>query len=288
MFEVIDDVLKVQDGRGIGFRVRGERSGHPIVYFHGEPGSRLEADLIPDAAVRAAHACLVSFDRPGMGRSDLIPAQDMTIDVQDALRVADHLGIGRFAVMGVSAGGPPAFAISATHPERVTRTVLSSASGPYDDESYMPAEDVQEFRRLRELGAEGMVAEYDYHRREALVDVAAFVALWFADFPEAERTWITTPPAGPAIVADFTEALRQGSRGWLRETEVRAMPWSFDPATIQTPVRAFHGDHDAWEFVSNIRRVMDRIPDGILTVYPGGNHLSPLLHPEDLIAAAIG
>ena len=288
MLDVLDDVVTLPEGRRIGFRVRGGLSSRPIVYFHGQPGSRLEAELIPDAAIEAAGACLVSFDRPGMGRSDLIPARDMTIDVEDAISVADHLGIGRFAVMGVSAGGPPAFALAATHPERVERAVLCCASGPYDDEAYMPAEDIEDLRRLRALGADGVLAEYEELRRGVLADVASFVAGWFAEFPASERDWITSPPAAPAIVVDYTEALRQGARGWLRETEVRAMPWTFDPATITSPVAAFHGGQDEWELVANIRRVVDRIPGATLTVYAEGNHLRPLMHPDVLLAAAVG
>jgi pimeloyl-ACP methyl ester carboxylesterase len=285
--EIIDDVLTLADGRRIGFRVRGDRRTTPIVYFHGEPGSRLEADVIPDDALAEAGAYLVSFDRPGMGRSDLVPAQDMTIDVEDAIRVADHLGIDRFSVIGVSAGGPPAYAISAVHPERLLRTVLGNGSGPYDDEAFMPEEDIKEHRRLRALGAEALVAEYEEDAQRIVADVGALVDRWFADFPDDERRWIMTPPARTVIVADFREALRQGGRGWLRETEVRAMPWSFDPADIVVPVRAFHGERDAWELLANTRRVIDRIPGATLTVYPGGDHLAALIRPGDLLAAAV-
>jgi pimeloyl-ACP methyl ester carboxylesterase len=53
------------------------------------------------------------------------------------------------------------------------------------------------------------------------------------------------------------------------------------------PVRAFHGEIDAWELLENTRRIVARIPQGTLTVYPGGNHLAPLMHPGDLLGAAV-
>lgn len=286
--DLTDAVLTLPNGRAIGYRDRGHRSSLPVVYFHGEPGSRLEADLIPDDALLAAGVRLISFDRPGMGRSDLVPAQDMTLDIEDAITVADHLGVERFSVIGVSAGGPPAFAISATHPERVIRTVLSSASGPYDDEAFMPAEDIDAMRRLRDGGPDSMIEEYEDERRSFLEDTAGTLTRWFAEFPEAERVWLSTPPASTAIAADFEEALRQGARGWLRESEVRSMPWSFDPGAITCPVRAFHGDRDSWELIANISRTLDWIPDADLTVYPGGDHVAPLMHPLDLLHACVG
>jgi pimeloyl-ACP methyl ester carboxylesterase len=223
MLPVLDEALVVADGRRIGYRVRGDRTGQVLVYFHGQPGSRLEADLIPDFEMSRLGITIISFDRPGMGNSDLITAQDITVDVEDAVRLTDHLGIDRFAVMGTSAGGPPALALTAIHPERVERTVLCSASGPYDDERYMSLEDVEGRRQFIENGAESMLGDYATEREEFLVNPESKVAEWFAAFPEDERAWITRPPAGPLVVADYVEAMRQGPRGWLREAEVRLM-----------------------------------------------------------------
>lgn len=285
---LIDDVLLRADGRRVGYRLRGDRTAFPILYFHGEPGSRLEADLIPTDALHEASVLLVSFDRPGMGRSDLIPARDMVEDVTDGIEVMDHLGFQAFAVLGVSAGGPPALAIAATRPDRVTACVLCCASGPYDDESLMPEEDAAIRRRLLADGPEDVAADYERERAAMLADLDRAIEDWFADFPEAERQWITSPPAVDALRADFREALRQGARGWLRETEVRHRPWTFDPAAISQPVHAFHGNVDTWELLPNTRRVIDRIPDATLTEYPGGAHLAPLMRPAELLAAATG
>ena len=52
-------------------------------------------------------------------------------------------------------------------------------------------------------------------------------------------------------------------------------------------MRAFHGDADSLERLSNIQRIIDAVPDGMLTVYPGGDHLSPWLHPDDFLRAVV-
>ena len=285
--DVIDDVLTLPDRRRVGYRLRGARTGRPVVYFHGQPGCRLEADLIPDRLLDTFGLRVLSFDRPGVGRSDLIPAEDMKLGVEDAIRVADHVGFERFAVIGVSAGGPPALALSAAHPERVDRTILVSASGEYDDDRYMHPADVAEFKLLRERGPGPLVPEYEAFRDSVLADVDGTIAKLFATFPEAERTWISSPPAKAPAAADFLESVAQGSAGILRETEVRALPWSFDVASIQSPLRAFHGDADSLERLSNMQRIIAAVPDGALTVYPGGDHLSPWVHSEDFLRAAI-
>jgi pimeloyl-ACP methyl ester carboxylesterase len=99
---------------------------------------------------------------------------------------------------------------------------------------------------------------------------------------------VISGPGRAVFHADMQAALATGARGWLRETEVRALPWSFDPSAIPCPVRAFHGDRDSLERLDNLQRILDRIPDASVTVYEGGDHVAPLMHPERLLAAASG
>lgn len=290
MSAVIDDVLILSDGRRLGYRVRGDQSAIPILHFHGQPGSRFEADIYPADVLGSAGAKVVSYDRPGMGRSDLIKARDMVEDLPDAIALLDHLGIDKVGVIGVSAGGPWAFAFAATYPDRVIGLVPTCASGPYDEDSerWMHDEDIDEMRDVRTRGADAMLADYQGARARMLQDIDAEMARWFEDFPAPERTWATSGPGRTFFHADMEAALAAGARGWLRETEVRALPWSFDPSAIRCPVRAFHGERDSLERLDNLQRILDRIPDASVTVYPGGDHIAPLMHPERLLAAATG
>ena len=286
---LLDDVLILSDGRRLGYRVRGDQSAVPILHFHGQPGSRLEADLYSDAVLDNAGARVISYDRPGMGHSDDRPARDMVEDLPDAIALLDHLGIEQVGVIGVSAGGPWAFAFAATYPDRVVRLVPTSASGPYDEASAVHARrDIEEMHEVRTRGAEAMLQGYESDRARMLEDIDAEMASWFGDYPAPESDWVIKGPGRAILQADMAAALAVSARGYLRETEVRALPWSFDPSAIRCPVRAFHGDRDSLERLDNLERILARIPDASVTVYPGGDHISPLLHPERLLAAATG
>ena len=63
------------------------------------------------------------LDRPGYGLSTPQPGRTITGWVPGALAVADHLGIGQFAAVGISTGGAFALALAALAPERVLGVV---------------------------------------------------------------------------------------------------------------------------------------------------------------------
>ena len=65
----------------------------------------------------------MSYDRPGYGGSTPAPGRDIASAASYTARVADALGIDRFATMGHSSGGTHALACGALLPDRVSRVV---------------------------------------------------------------------------------------------------------------------------------------------------------------------
>ena len=67
-----DDSIRLPDGRRLGYTEMGIPDGHPIVLFHGFPGSRYfhhsNDNMTVDHDIRA-----ISLDRPGFGRSTYDP-----------------------------------------------------------------------------------------------------------------------------------------------------------------------------------------------------------------------
>jgi pimeloyl-ACP methyl ester carboxylesterase/DNA-binding CsgD family transcriptional regulator len=69
---------------------------------------------------------LVRYDERGCGLSDRqfggVPSLDVYVD--DLAAVVDAAGLERFALLGLSGGGPTAIAYAARHPQRVSHLVL--------------------------------------------------------------------------------------------------------------------------------------------------------------------
>jgi pimeloyl-ACP methyl ester carboxylesterase/DNA-binding winged helix-turn-helix (wHTH) protein len=71
---------------------------------------------------------LVRYDERGCGLSDWdVPEFSFEAWVRDLEAVVDAAGLDRFALLGISQGGPVALAYAVRHPERVSRLVLLGA-----------------------------------------------------------------------------------------------------------------------------------------------------------------
>ena len=122
--------VRLADGRRIGYAEYGDPQGASVLAIHGTPGSRFMFALTDKAAreqglahLRARAPRLRPFRFSPQGRR-LAQAAD------DLRRFADALGLERFALIGVSGGGPYAVAAAASMAERVALLALISPVGP--------------------------------------------------------------------------------------------------------------------------------------------------------------
>ncbi len=107
------------DGRTIALAEWGVQDGWPLFALHGCPGSRYLRHI---GGVYERHQVrAITYDRPGYGRSTRRRGLRVVDAAEDVALIADQLGIDKFAVLGISAGGPRALAVAARLPERVTR-----------------------------------------------------------------------------------------------------------------------------------------------------------------------
>ena len=113
--------LKLSDGRTLGYAEYGNPKGTPLLYFHGFPSSRLEAYSLHSIASRL-NIRVLSLDRPGFGLSTHDPHRRIIDWPADVQAFASQVGLSRFAVLGVSGGGPYSLACA----ERLPRDKLSA------------------------------------------------------------------------------------------------------------------------------------------------------------------
>ena len=102
----IEGSVAVGDGRRIGFAEFGDPQGRAVFWLHGTPGARRQIPLEARRWAGENGVRLLGLDRPGVGSSTPYRYSDVLGFASDLRVVADNLGIDRFAVIGLSGGGP--------------------------------------------------------------------------------------------------------------------------------------------------------------------------------------
>ena len=285
-------VLATTQKRSVGWFERGNRDGLAVLWFHGQPGSCLEQKVLTDESLERHGLRIVSIDRAGYGDTDPVGIERRPV-IDDALAVLDHLAIERVVTIGVSMGGTFAMAAAAFAPGRVSRAVLVSANAmPYDDERVVAdlrsgeQEDVALLRSGDRATLDATYAEY----RDALATdpMPAFDALTFAEFSAREQRLWREDWVREVFRSEVVHGLAPGHAGYLDDGLRTIAPLDFDLAAVRCPVRAIHGSQDSLEPLSNVRRLVNRLPDAQLFVIEGVNHFGPWLWPDLVAGLVIG
>jgi pimeloyl-ACP methyl ester carboxylesterase len=274
-------VFQLSDGRALGYAEWGD--GTPVFGFHGTSLSRL-AHVGADAP-RAAGVRLILVDRPGYGLSDHQPERTMLDWPRDIAELADGLGIDRFAVFGMSGGGPHAAACAYALGDRVSALGLVSSPAPVWDRPELLFSAPAHRRPLIELARRdpGLVA----HR--LLEDCRAELARngsGKGDGPEADQAVMADPEIRARFDAATRETAGRGPDGYARDLFLLYVaPWGFRPEEIAVPTRIWHGDADVAVSPRIAEFFAGTIPDSRLHMIRGAGHLLLWSHAEEILSS---
>ncbi len=126
-------IMKLSDGRRLGYAEYGDLNGRPVFYIHGNLGSRLEAAFVEEEKLRDLGIRLICIDRPGMGLSDYQSDRQILDLPNDILELTNHIGLAKrqFTIIGGSGGGPYALACAYKIPsDRLRSCGVVSGLGP--------------------------------------------------------------------------------------------------------------------------------------------------------------
>jgi pimeloyl-ACP methyl ester carboxylesterase len=273
------------DKRRLGYAEYGDRQGQPVLLFHGAPGSRLFRH--PDDSIAARLGLrLITVDRPGYGLSDYQPGREILDWPTDITFLANALGLDRFAVIGLSGGGPYAMACAYKMPHRLTGLLLVSSPGPLDDPQFkagMKREQRMQFTLAKKapwllhllMGSATRNIPADHHQVLGKV-----IENYPFDVPVVHQ-----PGVLEMLLEDTREVFRQGSRGWIDDMKLLAGPWGFQTPAITVPAKLWHGDRDDTVPVATGHYLARTIPGCEATFFPGEGHLAGLNHWPEILAA---
>jgi pimeloyl-ACP methyl ester carboxylesterase len=282
-----DRLLELPDGRTVACWEGGEPAGSPVLFQSGTPSGRLQAALGHEAALRAG-VRLLSFNRPGYGASSNLPPGLAQVGL-DALDLLDQYDVGRFAVLGVSGGGPYALATGLADQARVTGVGVAAGIGPWIDlDEPLPGDrerplvaraltgDTEAVAELGTLAAE----EFGWFSPD-LTD-EEIVAGFFAGVPADAIEWLD-PPTRIRWAADMRDALIRYD-GYVRDGLSWGSTWDLDLARLRVPCHLWYGGADQLVAPSHGVWLREQVPSARLVIRPGEGHgTTAFVHLEEML-----
>lgn len=229
----------------LGYAEYGDPDGLPMFGLHGTPGSRLMFS-VADRAARELGIRLLAPERPGFGISTSHPGRTLASYAADVASFADTLGIDRFAVVGVSGGGPYAAACAALLPDRVTALGLISPVGPVT-----PGEGADHIGighhvmfRLTPRVPPLLWPLFTFGRCAFLYAPLPMFGFILSRSARSDWAILTRGEVRRNLLAGVAEGLRPGIGGGMLELRLFSRPWNIPFGAIRAPSVLWQGTAD--------------------------------------------
>jgi len=184
---------------------------------------------------------LIRYDERGCGLSDRQFDGAPTLDtyVGDLAAVVDAAGLERFALFGVSGGGPTAIEYAVRNPERVSHLVLYGTPGRYR----RGERDTEQSRLLIDLMRVGWGGAVPAFRQ-------VFSSFFIPSAGEEQKRWYDEMPQA-------SSSGEMAARLWLSNTQVDI---SETARRITQPALVLHARHDSAVPYEEGRRLASLLP----------------------------
>jgi pimeloyl-ACP methyl ester carboxylesterase len=244
--------------------------------------------FLADPAVTSASGLRVlTFDRPGYGRSTPAAVPSVSGVAEIVARLADDRGLDEFPVIGFSGGVPYALACGAVLRDRVTRIAAVSGQGPIDElPDAFEALSTSERVLVSEIRADPAAAT------ELLWEHGR----WYAEAPL--RMLDSPPEAGsedvlgvPVVRANVEasnlEGARQAQAGLVADWVAEALPWGIELADISVHVDLWVGGLDPGRAALDAPELERRIPSCAVHLDADAGHWLLISHWAEIVADAL-
>ena len=278
--------LQLKDGRQIGFAECGDPNGSPVFYFHGFPGSRLEACRFHDIAITHQFR-LISIDRPGIGLSTIDKNRSILSFATDVANFADCLGIEKFSLIGYSSGAPFVAACAYAIPDRINSVAIVSGMGPFEKpESQMGLAREQKIANRLIKTIPPLLTLMVWLLYKILKKPNKLLVQLIKQLPEVDQAIMLDPRNQMGIINNTSETFRNGVYGPTQEIKLLLKPWGFDLEQISCPVTIWYGTLDRQVPISHARIYANLIPNAQLKIVENEGHHSLIKkHMQEIMSS---
>jgi pimeloyl-ACP methyl ester carboxylesterase len=244
---MFEHTVSTSDGRVLEVVEDGDPAGRPVLTHNGTPNSSLLFGPVV-ALARRQGIRLISYARPGFGRSTVAPGRVVADCADDVRAIAAALSIDRLAMWGISGGGPHTLACAALLPDLVVAVASLASPAPLD------APGLDFFAGMGELNVEDIRLALDdpvAARAKGERDREEYLAADPDELAQAMQTLLSpvdaavfTGELGEYLVACMRDGLAPGADGWWDDGMALITPWGFEVESVAVPVLLRHGRED--------------------------------------------
>jgi len=237
--------IAADNGRTLEFAEFGDLGGKPVFYFHGFPGSRLEAEIAEPAAIDL-NLRIIALDRPGYGLSGFQPDRKILDWPSDVVKVADTLELGSFSIVGISGGGPYAAVCAHEIPARLENVAIVCGLGPVNVPGNCDGMMWQNRIGLSLARFAPLMARVIYRAVSSGLQhfPERFVANISKSLPDPDNSVLQETYCQELLLKTFQEAYRFGSEGSAWDLTLYCQPWGFRLEDISCEVSIWQGERD--------------------------------------------
>jgi len=291
--------IELPGGGSLGFAEFGDPDGVPCLAYHGTSSSRLMPGwMFAPELLTAAGVRMIGVDRPGYGLSTVPWATGFSHWPRAVGALADHLGLGRFAVLAHSLGSAFALACGPALGDRLAVIVIASGMGPLQPgERFHPASRADNlYWRLARRQATWLLnllwrLSGTMVLRSARGDPQRFTQAMSRRLPEADRLTtqrlLARPGAQAALIGDLRESYRQGTTAMVADLLRYTRPWGFGLDQVTTRVHLWHGEQDPRVPIIAARQLAAGLPH-CHTHFGSGGHLMACDHAGEILTTVTG
>lgn len=282
-------VVRLTGGRRLALAEAGPPGGTPVFYLHGAIGSPLQLAGELAGAIETLGVRLLLVRRPGFGASDPHPGRTLLGFADDLAQAADALGVGRFAVAGVSAGGPYAVACARRLPDRVVAAAAVSSLSPLCPPADVPGVPARIRLPLRAISRWPGPAAWLGDAAVALVarHPTLLLRAMTLGAPRADRSHLHDAAIGRTAVDAFLAAAASGVGGLVADHLVTCRPWGFDLRDVRGEVHVWHGMADAFVPAEHALQLVAGLPRCRAWLDPGEGHFFFRRRVRDILGALV-
>jgi pimeloyl-ACP methyl ester carboxylesterase len=276
--------MKLADGRVLGYAEYGDPSGRPVLFFHGFPGSRLEAVCL-DTPARTVGIRLIAPDRPGFGLSDPKPGRLFSDWPEDVIQLTAHLRIYDFGILGTSGGSPYVVACAERIAERLTTAGIVSGMSPLHSETVRLSMRSDQRRMFVSVARFPWLARRMFARsmQEVQADFPSVLKHMAAERPDVDKTVLERQDIKEMLRANLTEAFRQGVTGAAQELALYPRSWRLVMKNVAYPVRIWQGRKDVVTPPSMAEELASLLPHSLTRWYADEGHSLLFARSEEIL-----